>query len=156
MAFYGRGKNRIQGCLTLADMYDEYIKDKEEIGPYNITRAEYRTIVEDYIKMVMDEILNKASNFKLPFRLGDLRVVKLDSSLGRKRRYSIDFSLTQKYGKPIYHLNEHSGGFKYMFKWSKKDMYVKHGVFYRFIPTRTNKRRLAYNIKNYITDYFDV
>lgn len=155
MAFFGRGKNKVQDPYTLSDMYENYIKDKEEDSPYDISYQEYRLIIEDYIKMVMNEVLDNASTFKLPFKLGSIRIIKLDSSLGRKRRYSIDFGLTQKYGKAIYHLNEHSDGYKYMFKWDKKDSYVKHGSFYRFIPTRTNKRRLAFNIKNNITDYFD-
>jgi hypothetical protein len=156
MAFFGRGRNKIQDSYVLKDMYADYINDKEENSPYNISYTEYVNIIRDHTKMVMDNILDKAQSFKMPYRLGTIRIVKLDSSLSRKRRYSLDFSLTQKYGKPIYHLNEHSGGYKYMFKWDKADAYVKHKSFYRFIPTRTNKRKLAYNIKNFITDYFEI
>lgn len=155
-AFFSRGPNKIQNAYVLGDMYASYIEDKEEYSPYAVSYDEFLSITREYLKMVMSSIINEARTYKLPFRLGSIRVVKLDSSLGRKRRYSLDFSLTHKYGKPIYHLNEHSGGYKYMFKWDKINAYVKHKFYYRFIPTRANKRMLAYNIKNYITDYFEI
>ncbi len=155
MAFYGRGRNKVQNPYTLKDSYKDYISDKIENSPYHIEYEEYLNIVKDYIKMVMDNIIDKADVFKMPYRLGNLRVVKLDSSLSRNKRYSLDFKLTQKYGKPIFHLNEHSKGYKYMFKWDKLKSIVRHKSFYRFIPTRSNKRKLAYNIKNNIIDYFE-
>jgi hypothetical protein len=153
--FFGRGKNKIQNVLTLKDSYLDYIKDKDECSPYYITELEYRTINEDYILLLNEEILTNASIFKMPYRLGTLQVVKLQSSNNRNKKYSIDFNLTNKYGKTIYHLNEHSDGYKYMFRWSKIKSVVKNKTKYRFIPTRTNKRALANNIKLGIIDYFE-
>lgn len=155
MPFFGRNKNKIQNQYTLLDSYEEYIKDKEVDTSYYITKEEYINIVEDYIKKITDEILDKASIFKMPYRLGTLQIVKLKSSNNRNKKYSVDFVLTNKYGKTIYHLNEHSNGYKYMFRWCKINSIVKNKSRYRFIPTRTNKRKMASNIKNGIVDYFE-
>ena len=153
--FFGRSKNKIRGQYTLIDSYKDYIKDKEIESPYHISKDIYLNIILDYIKYINYEIIYKASIFKMPYRLGTLQVVKLRSSNNRYKKYSIDFNLTNKYGKTIYHLNEHSDGYKYMFRWSKIKSVVKNKSKYRFVPTRTNKRNLATNIKSNIIDYFE-
>jgi len=148
-------KNKVQNPYTLKSIYDHYIQDKPERSVYNISFNEYRSIIEDFIKEIVKYMLYEAGTFKLPLRLGTMRIVKLKSSYGRNKRKPVDFNLTKKYGKTIYHFNEHSDGFKYMFKWDKKNCLVKHKTFYRFIPTRTNKRELAYIIKNRLADFFE-
>ena len=153
--FYGRSKNKISKPYTLVHSYNDYIKDKDKDSPYYISRQEYIDIVGDYIKLINKELLDNASIFKMPYRLGTLQIVKLRSSNNRNKKYSVDFSLTNKYGKTIYHLNEHSDGYKYMFKWSKLKSVVKNKTKYRFIPTRTSKRQLAENIKSGSVDYFE-
>ena len=153
--FFSRGLNKIQNPYTLKDSYFNYIKDKDINSPYYIDEQEYMNIIEDYIKIINDELLNKASIFKMPYRLGTIQIVKLSSSNNRNKKYSIDFNLTNKYGKTIYHLNEHSDGYKYMFRWSKIKSVVKNKTKYRFVPTRTNKRQLANYIKSGTIDYFE-
>lgn len=155
MAYYGRNKNKIQEPYTVPDFYTDYIKTVDEGSPYHVSYEEYAAIVRDFFKEVANEILAKASTFRMPYRLGSLRIVKLKSNMSRNRRYSVDFNLTNKFGKTIYHLNEHSGGYKYMFKWDKVENQTKHNSFYRFKATRTNARELAKNIKNKIIDYFE-
>ena len=153
--FYGRSKNKVQNPYTLKDAYKDYIESVDEDSPYFISYELYSLIVEDYIQRIMSEVIDNAGIYKMPYRLGELQVIKLLSSVNRFNRYSIDYNLTNKYGKTIYHLNEHSHGYKYMFKWRKIDSVVINKYKYRFIPTRTNKRKLAYNIKNNIIDYFE-
>ena len=151
--YYSRNKNKVQNPYTTIDFYNAYISDVDINSPYYVEYLEYSNIIKDYMKLLASEIIDNAGI--VVYRLGSLRVVKLNSSLSRNRKFSMDYSLTQKYGKPIYHLNEHSGGYKYMFKWDKLNSIVKNKSLYRFIPTRTNKRKLAFNIKNSIIDYFE-
>ncbi len=153
--FFGRSQNKIKKPYTINNAYEDYIKDKDEDSPYYITKNEYIEIIEDYTKSIVHEIMDKSSIFKMPYRLGTLQVVKLQSSNNRNKKYSVDFNLTNKYGKTIYHLNEHSDGYKYMFKWCKLKSVVKNKTKYRFVPSRTNKRQLATNIKTGTTDYFE-
>ena len=153
--FYSRGPNKVQNPYKLRDIYESYIESIDKEGPYYMDFSLFKAIAEDYLKMLSAEIVDNASIYVLPYRLGTFQVVKLDYRMSRERRYPIDYKLTSVYNKLIYHLNEHSDGFKYMFKWDKKRCITKHKTFYRFIPTRGNKRKMAYNIKNNIVDYFD-
>lgn len=153
--YFGRSKNKIQNPYTLKDSYESYIATVDVDSPYYVSYEIYSMLIENYIQKVMAEIIGKASIFKMPYRLGELQIIKLRSSKNRFKKYSIDFNLTNKYQKTIYHLNEHSSGYKYMFRWGKINSIVKNKSKYRFIPTRTNKRTLAYNIKHAIVDYFE-
>jgi len=153
--YFGRSKNKIQNPYTLKDSYEAYIKAVDVDSPYFISYETYSMIIEDYIQRVVNEIIDKASIFKMPYRLGEFQIIKLRSSNNRFKKYSIDFNLTNKYQKTIYHLNEHSSGYKYMFRWNKIHSIVKNKSKYRFVPTRTNKRNLAYNIKHAVIDYFE-
>jgi len=150
-----RGKNKIQNPYTIREIYNDYIKDKKEYSPYYVDYKTYKSIILDYISEMVNYMLYEAGTFKMPYRLGNLRVIKQLSSIGRNNRKSVDFNLTKKYGKTIYHYNEHSDGYKFMFKWDKKKAVVKHKTFYRFIPSRHNKRHLAYIIKNNKADFFE-
>ncbi len=150
-----RGENIVKDSYTFINMYEDYIADKFNNSPYAISKEEYADINKDFVLSMVDYMLYEAGTFKMPYRLGSLRIIKLKSSMGRKKRLSVDFNLTKKYGKTIYHFNEHSDGYKYMFKWDKRKAVVKHKSFYRFIPSRGNKRRLAHIIKNKLADYFE-
>ena len=154
-AFHGRGKNKVVDPYKLKDIYDDYIKSIDKESPYYMDLSLFKAITEDYLRMLAAEIVDNASIYKIPYRLGTFQIVKLDYTLTRDRTYPIDYKLSGLYNKPVYMLNEHSGGYRYMFKWDKKHCITKHKTFYRFIPTRSNKRKMAYNIKNKIVDYFD-
>ena len=153
--YYGRGLNKVHNPYTILDSYDFYIKDVDKDSPYDLDRGTYLSIVTDYLVMLAEEIIDNAGIVKLPYRLGTFQVVKLHPSKSRNAKYSIDYALSNKYNKKVYHLNEHSGGAKYMFRWDKSICLVKNKSMYRFIPTRTNKRKMAYNIKNKTIDYFN-
>jgi hypothetical protein len=154
MPYFGRTKNKIQNCYNLKDMYEDYVKEVDEDSPYHITYQQYCGICENFYKGVMDKILNQAAEFKMPYNLGRIYVDKKKVRIGNKKKLGIDWDLTNKHGKVIYHLNEHSRGYKYGFMWEKKTYRTKNKNFYRFIPTRTNKRRLAKLIKSGNYDYF--
>ncbi len=69
----------------------------------------------------------------------------------------IDFQHLKKTGQKIYHLNEHRAGYRYQFYWDKKRTGpIKNKFYYKFYPTRKNKRRLAQILKtDFDKDYFE-
>jgi len=152
--FFGRGANKVQEPYTLKDTYKTYIEGVDEDSPYFVSYKQYRTICEDFYKQMMNYILEHAGEFKMPYNLGKIYVDKKKIKFSNKKRLAIDWALTNKHGKVIYHLNEHSRGYKYIFIWEKKDFKLKNKSFYRFIPTRANKRRLAQLVKSGNYDYF--
>ena len=153
MAFYSRGKNKIQSPYTLKHMYEDYIKDKEEGSILHIPYSKYVDIVTLFYKEVSNKIINEGLSFKMPFTMGETYVEK--KKLNYNHRLPINWNLTTSTGKVIYHLNDHSDGFKYELKWNKKVCNFHNNYLYRLVYTRANKRLLAKNIKTRKTDFFE-
>lgn len=155
--YYGRGKNKIQNPYTIPDIYPDYKNNVESDSMYDIPYNTYRAVIEMYFKEVLNILFEKSLSFKFPASLGTFQIVKKKRNPKSKltgSRY-INWFDTIKYGKRIFYTNEHSEGFRYFFMWIK-DGKTKNISKYKFVPTRTNKRKLAYYIKNRIRDYFEV
>ena len=142
--------NRLSSC-TLIQAYKEY----EDF--YNVGYKTYRSICEEFNKLIIDQILLKAREFVMPYRLGTLRIKKkkMNYSPSLKNKLKINWAETNKYKKVIYHLNDHTNGFNYRWYWTKKKAIIKNKTIYSFQATRTNKRRLAGLLKNKQVDYFE-
>jgi len=149
VGFFGRGKNTIQNPFTFKEMYCDYIKDKEKNSPYYISYKTYVKICSKYFKKIMEHVILKGDEFKMPFKLGKIAVKKKKMDLSKESTVlPIDWKNTLKYGKIINHLNEHSSGYKYRFHWNKQKAIFINKTFYRFVPTRSNKRFLTEVIFN--------
>lgn len=153
MAFYSRGKNRIQDPYCLPDMYVEYIKDIPVDSPLYVTYKDYVAINNLFWKEMSHKIIDDGLTFHMPFMMGDTFVEKV--KLNYNNRLPINWQLTTETGKVIYNLNEHSDGFKYRFKWNKKVCTFKNNYLFKLVYTRSNKRKLAHNIKVKKNDYFE-
>ena len=139
-----------QTSCTLVQAYKEY----DDF--YDVGYKKYRSICEDFNKSIIDEILLKAKEFKMPHRLGSLRILKKEMNYSSsKNKLKINWQETNKHKKVIYHLNDHTDGFNYRWFWSKKKAIVKNKTIYSFQATRTNKRRLAGLLKTKQVDYFE-
>lgn len=155
MAFFGRGKNRNQDPYTVPDFYKAY-KDKVEKGsPYDVSYDTFRDALELYYKGISDILIEDGLPFKLPCNLGEFKVIKKKMNYSNLKPSGIDWVNTIKYGKVIYHLNEHSDGYRHYFMWNKARARLKNISKYKFEPTRTNKRKLASYVKNKVRDYFE-
>jgi len=147
MAFHGRSKNKIQDVLTLKHIYQYYcvntIKESDKVD-YRL----FRDICQDFNKMIFSLILNEGYFFKMPYRLGTIRIKKRKVNVTSKN-LKVDFGLLNESGGKYVnkHLNEHSGGYYLKFHWNKVDMVIINKQFYSFIPTRINKRELARIVK---------
>ena len=161
-----RGPNKIQNPYTLKDIYLDYIKDKEYGSPYYLSFKEYHDICEDYYKWIVSQIIDKSKIIKLPFRLGHLYVGKKKPAMlsGATLPYDkhpmnslgINWKETKRLGKWVHHINDHTGGYKFRFLWSKIECFVVNREFYRLVLTRTNKRYLAKVIKSGNNDYLEI
>lgn len=155
MAFYGRGKNKIKDPYTLVDIYESYKEYVKDNPVYNTDYRDFRIICSLFNKRIIEHILYKSETFKMFGGIGELSVLKLIPSKSKTKRLSVDFKKTSEYGKTIFHTNDHSDGYKYMFHWNKSKTIFRNKYLYNFIPTRANKRTLAKIIKNKECDYFD-
>ena len=147
-----RGEGNYKKDYGSNDVYKKY---KEDVIPeLQVDKKLFRKICDDFNRMLIEEILLNSEEVRLPYRLGTVRIKKSKMKYDDKNKLKIDWAASKKLGKRIYHLNDHTGGYKYRFYWTKG--IVKNITAYSFIPTRTNTRRLASILKdkNRELDYF--
>jgi hypothetical protein len=151
--YSGRGLNVMANAYNLSEMYDDYINHIEKNSPYDITRSEYIKINSIYLQEMSNKIL-AGEQIKLNFRLGSFEILKFNR-VKTLRSSPIDWLKTMSLGKRIYNLNEHSKGYRYNFRWSKKDCNVTGKESFIFTFSRYNRRNLAKLIKSGKVDYFE-
>lgn len=105
----------------------------------DIDLSTYRKICCDFNKQIVEHIL-KGSVVKIPHSLGNLWIKKIQTNWEKPR---IDIQNTKKYGKKIYHLNEHSDGWWARWYWSKNNNLITNVTYYSFHPTRDNSRAVS-------------
>ena len=147
---------RIKGAKTLKDAYKFYIENIPENSPFYVEYSVYRKVCEEFNKKICKYILEDAGEFQLPYRLGSLRIKKTKMDYGNKNHMRPDWKKTKELGKTVYHLNDHTDGFRYRWAWNKSNVVTVGKKLYSFYPTRTNKRTLAQLLKeDKNVDYFE-
>ena len=106
-------------------------------------------------RIILDAILNGSDGFKMPFGLGFIQVGKYLPKALNDKSLSVDYKASKDYDKRIYHLNEHSDGYKYRLYWSKLPQTFPARYKYQLMLIRENKRHLAQLIFNN-HDYINV
>lgn len=139
--------------LTIVDFYKQFTVDNPEL---DVEYKLYRALLEDMFKLMSEDILMRSKELKMPYNLGTIQVIKYKPKNYNSKSLSVDFVNTNKYGKTIYHLNDHSNGYKYRFYWSKLVSKIKNKTKYGLVMTRANKRLLASLIKNNKKDYIEL
>ena len=153
--FYSRGLNKVQDCYVLKDMYKEYIKDKEEGSPYDISYSMYVELCTEFYKGVA-EYIKEGGLYIMPYRMGNISVVKIRPKKLDFTSMSLDWKATSELGKQVFHTNDHTNYCKFRFHWTKKDAYFSNKGKYRMVFSRANKRDLARIIKTGNTTYFEL
>ena len=139
-----RGEGNYKKDFGSNEVY-KYYKDNV-IPELQVDKQTFRKICDEFNKLIIDEILINSEDVRLPYRLGTIRIKKSKMKYDDKNKLKIDWAASRKLGKRIYHLNDHTGGYKYRFYWTKG--IVKNITAYSFIPTRTNTRTLASILKD--------
>lgn len=147
------GRKRKKRSITLKNIYYKYDYRYNPKHPYYCSQRTYVDISKDFYKILSSLIIEEGFSFKIPSRLGEIRIVKFRSE---KKRH-INWKLTNEYfgewnknnphdRKRIYHTNSHTDGYAARFHW-KKSTYLKHQTLYNFEAIRFNKRSLAKHVK---------
>lgn len=129
--------------FTIRDMYKAYKKIDE-----NTSYFRFKRILEQFNINLLDLLLNASEGFKMPQRLGFVCIVKYKPKTYTNKSLSKDYKTSNELGKTIYHLNEHSDGYKYRLYWSKNENTFPDIYKYRLSLVRANKRKLAQLIFN--------
>lgn len=123
--------------------------------PIEVDYSVYKRVLDCMCKVILDIVLERSQGFKMPYGLGFIQIGKYKPKNLNSKSLSIDFKLTNLYGKKIYHLNEHSNGYKYRLYWSKIPQTFPDRYRYQLCWTRANKRYLAQLIFNK-HDYLEI
>lgn len=136
---------------TIRDMYKQYVKDNGK----DISYDRFKRILDAFNNAVKDSLLESSEGFKMPFGLGYVQIVKYKPKSYGKKSLSVDYKTSKELGKTIYHLNEHSNGYKFRLFWSRVPQTFPDRYRYQLSFVRNNKRELAQLIFNN-HDYIDI
>jgi hypothetical protein len=97
----------------------------------------------------------RSEGFKMPYGLGFIQIGKYRPNTYTPQSLSVDYKASKDLDKKIYHLNEHSDGYKFRLYWSKIPRTFPDRYKYQLGMVRSNKRLLAQLIFNK-HDYIDI
>lgn len=123
--------------------------------PIDISYDSYKRILDEMGNVILENILNRSDGFKMPFGLGYIQIGKYKPKTYTRKSLSVDFKASREIGKTIYHLNEHSNGYKFRLFWSKVPQTFPDRYKYQLCLVRANKRKLAKLIFEK-TDYINI
>lgn len=127
-------------AYTFYDMYNELPIQ----APYGL----YKRVLDTMCQIIQEIILERSEGFKMPYGLGSVYVCKYKPKTLTPKSLSVDYKSSKEYDKRIYHLNEHSDGYKFRLYWSKVPQTFPDRYRYQLNFVRQNKRKLAQLIFN--------
>ena len=133
---------------TIYDIYNNY--NKRDLLNY----TNFKNIIDRLCDNILF-LLYKGESFRLPQGLGFVQIVKYKPKEYNNKSLSIDYKSSMDLNKQVYHLNEHSNGYKFRLYWSKQPFSFTNRYKYQLCFTRANKRKLAQLIFNN-KDYLDI
>jgi len=175
MVFISRGVNKIRPDYGINDIYKYY----KENAKSPLDEKKFKELWKILIKIIIRLIVYRNVDIALPARLGTLcarkikskPIVKEDGTV-IKNRLGVNYKASWKKWqreypdltiheiaklegkKPVYHLNEHTDGYKVRWKWDKFTCTVKNQSIYSLAMTRENKQELSKAFSQFNTDYY--
>lgn len=125
---------------TFRDMYNKM--------PIEVDYELYKRVLDEMCKVILEHVFNRSEGFKMPYGLGFIQICKYKPKKISKESLSVDYKSSKEFNKKIYHLNEHSDGYKFRLYWSKIPKVFPDRYKYSLSLVRQNKRKLAQLIFN--------
>tara|TARA_R110000851_G_scaffold285370_1_gene439057 strand:+ start:220 stop:654 length:435 start_codon:yes stop_codon:yes gene_type:complete len=137
---------------TIPDFYLHYKWRHEPKSRHYQSKKMFTDVMTRFMELLSDHIM-EGNTYKLPHRMGSIRVRKFKPT----KKKAINWLLTKKFGKHIYHTNKHSGGMTGEWYWDKRGARLKNQTYYKMKATRENNRALSRKIKqeNKINLYYE-
>ena len=123
--------------------------------PIEVDYSLYKRVLDEMCKIILDHVLMRSEGFKMPYGLRSIQIGKYLPKSITEQSLSVDYKSSKEYNKRVYHLNEHSNGYKYRLYWSKIPRTFPDRYKYQLSLVRQNKRKLAQLIFNK-QDYIDI
>jgi hypothetical protein len=124
-------------CYTIRDFEKMYRKETSMDDTISTIKPKvYRSMMKKFFKLLSKKIIRDNYHFKIPYRLGLIKITKVKTTLGADA--SKDYNKSNKLGKTVYYTNRHSSGYYFRWIWIKSIAYAnfKNILFYKFKPNR--------------------
>jgi len=137
---------------------EKYEKSKYDEIPDKVLR----TIIKNTGALITEKLL-EGHAISLPKKLGVLQIKGVKTKIrydenGNPMNLSVDYKATKDLWKTcqeckdrkqvVFHLNEHTNGYKYKFYWTRNRVFCPQKDLYKFVPARAVKRNMAKLIKD--------
>jgi hypothetical protein len=120
-----------------------------------ITLNQYYHIITRYHELIFEYALVTGNEVKLPYGFGPIQVVKWkpkkvvkDPKGGEHINLAIDWAKTKEKGKYVYHINAHTDGYRFKWRWAPALSRIENADIYLFKPCRKMSRMLAKYLKD--------
>jgi hypothetical protein len=137
---------------------EAYIAFKAENRDSTLTAQQYGSIVRSFNTALAEHILTTGQRIRLPFGLGELSISKYKPK--RHKTFTgksglpvtiiglpIDWQKTRSAGHLVYHLNAHTDGYRFRWKWFAATAKFDSARCFSFKANRAPSRRLAQLLK---------
>ena len=161
-------KNKVKPGFGIRDYYNFY-KKRYESKRHSIEYKRYKNIMSDFNQLIIEEIVFKNYEFKLPYRLGILELRKLKPEVKIKNgkiinRNPIDIRSTMNLWEQdnsakenkilIRYTNKHTNGYIFFIKYYKSSAHYKNKSAYTFEIFRKVNNLITKAVKEYNIDTY--
>lgn len=80
---------------TIVSFYNDYLNNIEPDTVYDIDYTKYRAIVTDYFQHLRQKLIEEGRIIKLPYRMGNVQIIKSRPKHLDKRSLRIDYQATK-------------------------------------------------------------
>ena len=101
---YNKSANKTKS-YTIASFYNDYLDNIERDTVYDIDYTTYRAIITDYFLHLQNKLIEEGKMIKLPYRMGNVQIIKSKPKHLDKRSLRIDYQATKQNNKLIFLLN---------------------------------------------------
>lgn len=138
---------------------DAYKEFRTLYPKVDISKDLFRKVIYEFGNLLMEHLITTGEKVKLPSGIGYITVTKY-----RPRKYKdivtkegrrctivnlpVNWVQTKIHGKLIYHLNAHTDGYRFRWKWFSNTSRLEQASLFTFRASRKQSRRLAKLIKN--------
>ena len=155
--------------ITISGMYTKYLEKHKNNKDIVVDYKTYASIIKEFNSHLSDGLIKEALEFKMPYRLGKVRVKKFKQNIKikengeiYKRTMPVNWKKTKALWKDqypdmspeqikkipnkqvIYHLNEHTAGYRCTLHWDRINSNVVNNRVYSIMFTFSNRRKLAH------------
>lgn len=127
----------------------DLIKNRKKAA---INRKQYRIIFNAIFDELLKRLILDGIEYKLPYSLGTLQIVKYLDLFKKK----IDYKNSKDLGKLVYYDGLKTGGYSYAVYWDRKNSKVENINNFIIIPTIKYKRLMHECIENCNIDFIEV